>query len=767
MQNTKLNMSDAALSALKALYESVIEYKKADEHDAKEFKTSEEGKSACARFFIDFRKDESSATGESTISESVEEGFISEESISKVSDLVDSMVSVSEIAEEVSFDDFLNSIQGSTAVKKFMAEDVAEEASEPIEEDKSEVFNINMLSEDEADAFKSLFESIVDFIKEEEEAKDEVEEDEEESETSEEDDSEEDEDSEAEVEDDEASEEDEEKAEDSDDEELDEAIDISKIKIGAMVRSGRKNRKLAKAIRLSKKRPKRKMTAAQKKRARLYQAARRKKMKMLGIKTKREDFEGISAIIPYDNEDAFNQACSDLGIAFSTEDGEACVLASEDEIKALFDALKLDSSYVDYVLGDEELHDYDDYDEDEGEYEEEDDELQTESVFERFINSEMGHEALRKWSNKVTASGFKISECIEPKLNKLCNLHVKALEEHISDSLKKSPIVTMGILNESQSNEIKLLVSEAVKEMSDISVTSLKEDMINTCEAYVNEEVIPSILDTFDKKYIPLIKDSLTEEVNDYITYVAKSIASELADKKLILKSRKTMQLESFEDELLSLIKERLTIIPEQEDELNKLEERNIELRESLQNANIEKVKMKNKILELRMENYIISHMPENLSESYKEKLLGYADEVLMESCEDMDTFKKEFLKACNEAEEAEQEEKADCDDSMEKFKKEEKECDCKDGETCDKCKCEDDEEIEESEEELKKKFTEIANKLKKLKKEAEAEKEADVEEEDEEAAVKEEDAEVEDGEEEKDAVSESVMERIMRAGGK
>ena len=762
-------MSDAALSALKALYESVIEYKKADEHDAKEFKTSEEGKSACARFFTDFRKDESSATGESTISESVEEGFISEESISKVSDLVDSMVSVSEIAEEVSFDDFLNSIQGSTAVKKFMAEDVAEEASEPIEEDKSEVFNINMLSEDEADAFKSLFESIVDFIKEEEEAKDEVEEDEEESEASEEDDTE------AEVEDEEeseedaeeVSEEDEEKDEASEDEELDEAIDISKIKIGAMVRSGRKNRKLAKAIRLAKKRPKKKMTAAQRKRARLYQAARRKKMKMLGIKSKREDFEGISAIIPYDNEDAFNQACSDLGIAFSTEDGEACILASEDEIKALFDALKLDSSYVDYVLGDEELHDYDDYDEDEGEYEEEDDELQTESVFERFINSEMGHEALKKWSNKVTASGFKISECIEPKLNKLCNLHVKALEEHISDSLKKSPIVTMGILNESQSNEIKLLVSEAVKEMSDISVTSLKEDMINTCEAYVNEEVIPSILDTFDKKYIPLIKDSLTEEVNDYITYVAKSIASELADKKLILKSRKTMQLESFEDELLSLIKERLTIIPEQEDELNKLEERNIELRESLQNANIEKVKMKNKILELRMENYIISHMPENLSESYKEKLLGYADEVLMESCEDMDTFKKEFLKACNEAEEAEQEEKAECDDSMEKFKKEEKECDCKDGETCDKC--EDEEEIEESEEELKKKFTEIANKLKKLKKEAEAEKEADVEEDDEETAVEEdEDAEVEEDEEaEKDAVSESVMERIMRAGGK
>jgi hypothetical protein len=750
-------MSDAALSALKALYESVIEYKKADGNDVKEFKDSEAGKTAYSKFYSEFSKPEGSV-----MSESVEEVSISEEVEAKIGELVDSMLLVSDIAESVAFDDFLNSIQGAVAVKKFMAKESVEEEVEPIEESKSESFNIDMLSEEEADAFKSLFNSIVEFISESEEEDEEetVEEEDEEEEKSE---SEEEKDAEVEEE------EDEEKSESEED--VDEAIDISKIKIGKLVRSGRKNRKMSKAAKLARKRPRRKMTAAQKKRAKLYQAARRKKLKMLGIKPRKEDFEGISAIIPYEDEDTFNKACSDLGIAFSTEDGEACVLANEDEIKALFAALNLDASYVDYALGDEELRDYEDYDEEDDQYEDEEDDIQ-ESVFDQFIHSEKGYEALKKWSGKVVASGFKISECIEPKLNKLCNLHVKALEEHISDSLKNSPIVTMGVLNESQSNEIKVLVSEAVKEMADLSITSLKEDMINTCEAYVNEEVIPSILDTFDKKYIPLIKDSLTEEINEYVTYAAKTIASNLSDKNLILKSRKTMQLENFENELLGLIKDKLSIIPEQEDELNKLEERNAQLRENLQNANIEKVKMKNKILELRMENYVISHMPESLSESFKEKLLGYVDEVLMESCTDMDTFKAEFRKACNEAEEAEQEEKIENEDSMKKFKKEEKECDCKDGEKCDKCE-EDEEEIEESEEELKQKFVEIANKLKKLKKEAEAEKEAEVEEdEDKEAEVEEdeENAEVkeEDDEEAKeDAVNESMMERIMRAGGK
>lgn len=708
MQNTKLEINDAALSALKALYESVVNFKKTDGNDVKDYKDSTEAKIAYEDFYAGFN------AKEGAVSESVEAKTpLTESEIARINPLVDSMISVSDIAESVSFEEFIDSIQGGIAVKQYMAEDaqpkdVLDSVAETIEEETTPFVDVNMLSEDESEAFEALFDSIVDFLSESEEEEDEKDdEDEEEDKDSDDDKSD----------------------EDEDEDEVDEAIDISKINIGKLVRSGRKNRKMSKAIKMAKKKPHKKMTAMEKKKARMYQAARRKKLKILGLK-REDEFNDLAAIIPFEDEEMLESICTKHNVACSCEDGECCLVGQKEEIEAVFEEIKFDGSFEDYA------------------YEGEDEEALDESLFSLYANTKEGYEALKKWSNRINASGFKIAECIEPKLNKLATLHVKAFEDHITESLKKSPVVTMGILNESQTDEIKLLVSESVKEMADLSIASLKEDMINTCEAYLNEEVVPAILDTFDKTYVPMIKDSMTEEINDYVTYVARSIASELKDRNLIVKSRKTMQLEDFESDLLALIKDKLSIIPEQEDELKRLETRNEQLRESLQNVNIEKVKMENKVLELSMENYIISHMPESLSESYKEKLLGYADEVLMESCDNIETFKEEFDKACSEAVDAEEEEKkASEEDSMDKFKKEEKECDCKDGETCDKCKKDEseEEEIEESEEELKQKFTEIANKLKKLKKEMAA------------------DAEKEDAVNEED----DIMNRIMRAGGK
>lgn len=740
MQNTKLEFNSAALSALNALYESVLDYKKTEGNDVKDYKDSETAKEAYEKFHSEFslkepvmeHVDENGVV----VSESVEEKApLDEKGIEKINALVDAMISVSDIAESVTFEDFLNSIQGNIAVKRYMAEEVKpeevlDETIENIEEEVSPVVDVNMLSEDESKAFEALFDSIVDFLSEsEDEEEKEDDEDEEEEEEKKDDEPEEDKSDEEEKSDD-VEKEDGESEEEKSDDEVDEAIDISKIKIGKLVRSGRKNRKMSKAIKMAKKRPHRKMTPMARKRARLYQAARRKKLKILGLK-KEDQFNDLAAIIPFDDTETIESVCEKLNLACECEDGECCLIGKKEDIEGALEELKIEGTFEDFAY-------------------EFDEEPIEESLFSLFANSKEGLQALKEWSNRINASSFKIADCIEPKLNKLASIHIKAFEDHINESLKKSPVVTMGILNESQTDEIKLLVSESVKEMSDISITALKEDMINTCEAYLNEEVIPSILDTFDKTYIPMIKDSLTEEVNEYVTYVAKAIASELAGKNLVLKSRKTLQLEEFETDLIKLIKDKLSIIPEQEDELNKLETRNKELRESLQNVNIEKVKMENKVLELSMENYIISNMPESLSESYKEKLLGYADEVLMESCKDMESFKEEFDKACKDAVEAEEEEKkASEEDSMDKFKKEEdeKECDCKDGEACDKCKKDEaeEEEIEESEEELKQKFVEIANKLKKIKKEMAAE-------EDKEDAVNEED---------------DIMNRIMRAGGK
>lgn len=62
------------------------------------------------------------------------------------------------------------------------------------------------------------------------------------------------------------------------------------------------------------------------------------------------------------------------------------------------------------------------------------------------------------------------------------------------------------------------------------------------------------------------------------------------------------------------------------------------------------------RVLDLRKESYVLSRLPKDLPEGVKEDLLAFTEEVLWESCKDIDTFKEEFDKACEEAEEPMQE---------------------------------------------------------------------------------------------------------------
>ena len=62
----------------------------------------------------------------------------------------------------------------------------------------------------------------------------------------------------------------------------------------------------------------------------------------------------------------------------------------------------------------------------------------------------------------------------------------------------------------------------------------------------------------------------------------------------------------------------------------------------------MDSLKVKKALIEAKRENYILTHMPQDISEAQKETLTNYASEVLAE-CSTMSEFRKGFNKACRE----------------------------------------------------------------------------------------------------------------------
>ena len=393
--------------------------------------------------------------------------------------------------------------------------------------------------------------------------------------------------------------------------------------------------------------------------------------------------------------------------------------------------------------------------------EEEEEDTETKNVAEAFLKSEAGKSVLKECAKSFKSVSIKLGSALDKKLDKTSKTYATALSESIEAGLAKSPLTKLGTLNEAQTKELSALVSEAVKDMASNVTKQLKEEMISECEEYVNAEVIPSVLESFDNKYVPKMKEEMAASVDKYINYVATQIAEDLNSNGLLVKSRKSVQLEEFSEAVLSLIKEKLTIIPEQESEMDRLIKRNTDLKTSLTEAKVEIAKMANRITDLRKENYVISALPENLSEATKEKLLGYAQDVLWEACDDVETFKEEFDKAVDEAEAMEKDDQEELEKSeslKKKFgKKEAEEEVCpicgKSVCSCDKHESEEDKEETNEEEEEDNKVNEWLKAALSLGGLNEEEEPEDKNEEEEEKSVEEDDQE------------EPIDEKIKRLG--
>ena len=88
--------------------------------------------------------------------------------------------------------------------------------------------------------------------------------------------------------------------------------------------------------------------------------------------------------------------------------------------------------------------------------------------------------------------------------------------------------------------------------------------------------------------------------------------------------------------------------MPKREEALLKAKSSIADLNEELQDKSVEYKRMKKAYIEAKRENYVLTHMPENISESQKEILANYAKDELSE-CVTMTEFRKAFNKACKD----------------------------------------------------------------------------------------------------------------------
>lgn len=346
----------------------------------------------------------------------------------------------------------------------------------------------------------------------------------------------------------------------------------------------------------------------------------------------------------------------------------------EEFCEAIYDFIKKEAEEEQEKKDESEDDDPENKNESEGEDDEkkenqddpEDETAKNESFAKRFLKSEQGINALREWTTKLKATGFRVSSKLDEALSKTGKSYKNVISGMIEEAFAKSPIMQTGLLNEAQGKEMTALISESVSEMANTVEEKIRKEMIEQCQNYINSDVLPSITETFDEKFVPDLKKEISEGVDKYLQYTALQIVEELSKGNLIVKSHKAQQLETFTEGLMTLIKDKLTIMPEQENEVERLSKKISQLREEYVTVKMENEKMANKLTAMRQENYVIANLPESFSEATKEKILGYASDVLMVECDgDFEKFKEAFDKACDEA--------AADEDEYEQDKKEEK----------------------------------------------------------------------------------------------
>ena len=244
----------------------------------------------------------------------------------------------------------------------------------------------------------------------------------------------------------------------------------------------------------------------------------------------------------------------------------------------------------------------------------------------------------KRYEKKRAKAGYKVNKAMSKAAIKAAKTRREAIEESLDAQFSATPLFES--LNDAESIELKGIVFNAVTSILDQSYEKIAEDVTNEYEAYMTEEAMPEMVRVFEEYTAEIVKN-LNENVEEYLGYVAEEIL-ELLEAKELLEAL-------FSEDLLSLIKDKLNIIPEQEDILLKNQETIKKLSEDIQEAKIETIRMREKLEESKRENYVLKNIPESLSDLQKENLQNYANDVLSEA-EDFSEFKSFFDKAVNEA---------------------------------------------------------------------------------------------------------------------
>ena len=204
-----------------------------------------------------------------------------------------------------------------------------------------------------------------------------------------------------------------------------------------------------------------------------------------------------------------------------------------------------------------------------------------------------------------------------------------------------------GSLNESESVELKNMVFESIDSILEKSCERIVEDTQVAMQDYINEEFIPATCEIFESYKEGIVKELYTN-VDGFLSALAEEIVDELSEKNVFVKSEKTAVYEEFVDNLVSLMEERLQIIPEREDALHAAKQKIEEMASAKEEQLVEQNKLMDKLEEAKREAYIFKNMPSQLSESMKEKLVDYAKTILVEE-EEFSAFADGFDKAIGE----------------------------------------------------------------------------------------------------------------------
>lgn len=263
----------------------------------------------------------------------------------------------------------------------------------------------------------------------------------------------------------------------------------------------------------------------------------------------------------------------------------------------------------------------------------------------KYRMSAAGKKAIRKHKMKAARAGYRVDKALSKKMQKVAKLRREAVEESINEQIAASSV--LGNLNEAESLELKSMLANAVHELLEQASERIFNDVTEAAEDFISNEIHPFMADAFEA-YKEEIQEEAYRHFNGYIGLVAEDIVEQLSAKKVFVKSQQSEALEDFSAALLDLIKDKLQIIPEQEDALFLAKQKADELRLTVEESAVDVAKMKDKLEEARREAYIYKNLPSNLSEATRENLVAYAQDELAE--DSFANFAAKFDSAINEA---------------------------------------------------------------------------------------------------------------------